>query len=349
MKLGIIGLPQAGKSTVLAALTGARGDNKGADAFNKGSRLATVTVADDRIDFLSKMYTPQKTTYAKIEYLLPSEVSKGASGSTSEGEFWGEVRTCDALVQVVRNFQGPGGTDPTPEKDFLQLDAEMILSDLMVVEKRIERIELDQKRGKKPVAGQVPLLESCRQRLDKGVPLRHSPELASNPDLKGFTFLSAKPQLVVINNEDETEEISEWAHRPEGVDLIGVRARLEKDIAEMSSEEAEEFRKAYDITESALDRVIRSSFKILDRISFFTVGSDEVKAWPIRAGTPALEAAGAVHSDIQQGFIRAEVLSFEALEDKGSFKEAKKAGQVRLEGKDYLVQDGDIINFRFNI
>ncbi|MFO7987802.1 MAG: DUF933 domain-containing protein [Desulfatiglandaceae bacterium] len=349
MKLGIIGLSQSGKSTVFAALTGARGEKGGAAGFQKGARLATITVADDRIDFLADLYAPEKTTYTKIEYLLPSQVSKGAAGSASEGEFWGQVRTCDALLQVVRNFQGPVGPPPTPEADFLKLEEEMILNDLMVVEKRIERIDQDQKRGKKPQAGEKALLQACRQLLEKGLPLRHSPQLASDPLLKGFTFLSAKPRLVIINNEDEAESMPSWDQRPEGVELIGVRARLEMDIAGMSSEEADEFLEAYHITQSALDRVISSSFKILDRICFFTVGSDEVKAWPIRSGTPALEAAGAVHSDIQQGFIRAEVVSFEDLKAQGSFKAAKRTGRVRLEGKEYTVQDGDIINFRFNI
>lgn len=334
---------------MFAALTGARGEKGGTDSFQKGARLATITVADDRIDFLADMYAPEKTTYAKIEYLLPSEVGRGASGSASEGEFWGQVRTCDALVQVVRNFEGPVGSPPTPDVDFSKLEQEMIFHDLMVVEKRMERIDLDQKRGKKPSPEEPPLLQSCRQLLEKGLPLRHSPELASDPLLKGFTFLSAKPRLVVVNNEDETEEMPAWAQRPEGMELIVVRGKLEMDIAEMSPEESEEFLEVYHITESALDRVISSSFRILDRICFFTVGSDEVKAWPIRSGTPALEAAGAVHSDIQQGFIRAEVVSFEDLKAQGSFKAAKKAGLVRLEGKEYPVEDGDIINFRFNV
>lgn len=348
MKLGIIGLPQSGKSTVFAALTGARGEKNDLGRAQKGLRLATVTVRDDRVDFLSDMYAPEKTTYAKVEYLLPSEGSGGA-GSDSGAEWWSQARTCDALVQVVRNFEGFVGSPPTPEADGVTLEEEMILNDLAVVEKRLERIELDQKRGKLPETKEKELLQSCREILDRGLPLRHSPGLASEPLLRGFTFLSAKPKLIIVNNADEDEDMPSWKDRPEGVDLIAVRAKLEMDIAEMEPEEAEEFLEAYHVTELALDRVISRSFKILNLISFFTVGKDEVKAWPIRAGTPALEAAGAVHSDIQQGFIRAEVLSFEDLKAQGSFKAAKSAGQVRLEGKTYEVKDGDIINFRFNI
>ncbi|MBW1781999.1 MAG: redox-regulated ATPase YchF [Deltaproteobacteria bacterium] len=347
MKLGIIGLPQAGKSTIFAALTGARGD-AGDRGSRKDLRIAAITVLDERIDFLSDMYRPKKTTYAKIEYLLPPETGSSA-GAGSEGAFWNQVRTCDALLHVVRNSEGSMGAAPTPELDFRKLEEEMILNDLVVAEKKIERIDLDKKRGKMPDGEEASLIMSCHELLEQGAPLRNAPELASAPLLKGFTFLSAKPMLVIVNNDDEDEALPLWDQKPEGVDLFVVRGSLEMEIASMSSEEAEEFLEAYHIQESALDRVIRHSFRILNRISFFTVGSDEVKAWPIAAGTPALEAAGAVHSDIQQGFIRAEVVSFEDLKAHGTFNGAKKAGLVRLEGKGYEVKDGDIINFRFNV
>jgi len=347
MRIGIIGFPQAGKSTVFAALTGARGDaHEGAS--RKDARIATITVLDDRIDFLSNMYQPKKTTYARIEYLLPSETGSSGSGG-SEAALWNQVRTCDAFVQVVRNFEGPMGTAPTPEDDFRKLEEEMILNDLMVAEKRSERIELDRKRGKLPEGDEASLIASCREFLEQGMPLRDNPELAGDPTLRGFTFLSAKPMLIIVNNEDEDEALPTWNQGPEGLDVFVVRGSLEKEIASLSPEEAAEFLEAYHIEESALDRVIRHSFRILDRISFFTVGSDEVKAWPIPAGTPALKAAGAVHSDIEQGFIRAEVVSFDDLKAHGNFNEAKRAGLVRLEGKGYEVKDGDIITFRFNV
>ena len=328
MKLGIMGLPQAGKSTIFAALTGARGemDDRGS---RTDVRIATITVFDERIDFLSGIYQPKKTIYAKIEYLLPPEIGT-STGSRSEGVFWNQIRTCDALLHVVRNFEGSVGTLPTPEQDFRKLEDEMILSDLVVAEKRVERIELDKKRGKKPSEKETSLINSSCQFLEEGTP-------------------SAKPALILCNNADEDEELPVWDQKPERVNLVVVRGRLEMDIASMTPEEAEEFLDAYHIQESALDRVIRLSYQILNRISFFTVGSDEVRAWPITAGTPALEAAGEVHSDIQQGFIRAELVSFEDLKAHGSFKEAKKAGLVRLEGKEYEVKDGDIINFRFNV
>jgi len=347
MKIGIVGLPQAGKSTIFAAFTGARGA-EGDHTSRKDLRIAAVTVFDERIGFLSRLYQPKKTTYAKIEYLLPPETGSPGGGG-SDGAVWNQIRTCDALLHVVRNFEGTLGTPPTPEQDFRKLEEEMILNDLVVAEKRVERIELDKKRGKMPEGEEASLIQSCRQLLEQGVPLRSDPALASAPPLKGFTFLSAKPMLILVNNDDEDEALPAWEMRPEGVELFVVRGSLEKEIASLSPDEAKEFLDAYHIQESALDRVIRHSFHILRRISFFTVGPDEVRAWPIPAGTPAVEAAGSVHSDIQQGFIRAEVVAFDELKHHGGFNEAKKAGLVRLEGKAYEVKDGDIITFRFNV
>jgi ribosome-binding ATPase YchF (GTP1/OBG family) len=291
MKLGIIGLPQAGKSTIFAALTGARGET-GDRGSRTDARIATITVFDERIEFLSGIYQPKKTVYAKIEYLLPPETGT-SSGSGSEGVFWNQIRTCDALLHVVRNFEGSVGTLPTPEQDFRKLEDEMIVSDLVVAEKRLERIELDRKRGKRPSEEESSLINSCCQLLEEGKPLRNAPELASEPLLRGFTFLSAKPMLILCNNDDEDEEPPVWDQKPEGVNLLVVRGRLEKDIASMTPEEAEEFLEAYHIQESALDRVIRRSYRILNRISFFTVGSDEVRAWPITGPLPTKAAPAA--------------------------------------------------------
>ena len=348
MKLGIIGLSQSGKATVFGALTGARGEAADQGASRGETKLATVTVHDERLDFLTGLYNPKKTTHAKIEYFLPSERSD-ASSSQSEGSLLNQVRICDGLLCVIRNFKGPLGSEPTPEKDFWQIEEDMIVSDLVVAEKRIERIELDQKRGKKPDARELELIQHCYHELEKGEPLRNIPELANDPALKGFTFLSAKPLLTIVNNEDEDETWPHWERKPHGVDFEMIRGRLEMDIASMSPEEAEEFREAYNIQESALDRLIKLSYHTLNRISFFTVISDEVRAWSIPDGTIALDAAGTVHTDMKKGFIRAEVVAFEDLKSLGNFQQAKKAGLVRLEGKEYEVKDGDIINFRFNI
>jgi len=348
MKLGIVGLPQSGRSTIFAALTGARGEDEARKVSRTDQRIGTVRVVDERVDLLTEIYKPEKTTYAQVEYLLPSEMATGTS-SSSENAVLNQVRICDALIHVTRNFQQPGGIEPTPENDFWHLEEEMIINDLVVAEKRIERIELDKKRGKKPDEEEYSLVKSCRELLEDNRSIRITPELASAPLLKGFTFLSAKPQLVIINNDDEDEILPQWRLKPENLEMMVVRGKLEMEIASMAPEEAQEFLIEYHIEESALDRVIKSSYDLLNQISFFTVLNEEVRAWTTTKGTPALEAAGAVHSDMKRGFIRAETLAYDHLKELGSFKEAKKVGQVRLEGKEYIVQDGDIINFRFNI
>ena len=347
MKLGIIGLPQAGKTTVFEALTGARGESPRQKAGRSDHRIGTVRVADSRVDHLSGIYKPKKTTYAQVEYLLPSNVG-GVPAGKSENALWNQVRPCDALIHVVRNFDGGLG-EPSPEADVRALEEEMIISDLAVVEKKVERMDLDAKRGKKDEEGLRELMEACRALLEENRPLRSEPDLSSSPELRGFTFLSAKPQLLIVNNADEDEEAPYWTSPPGHAEVIVIRGSLEKEIALLPPEEAEEFMNAYHIETSALDRVIRTSYEILDLISFFTVGEDEVKAWTIPEGTTALDAAGEIHSDIQQGFIRAEVISFEELVRLGSLQEAKKAGQVRLEGKEHVIRDGDIVHFRFNV
>ena len=225
----------------------------------------------------------------------------------------------------------------------------MILSDLGVVEKRLERIYLDSKRGKKQGEAEIPLLKSCREMLEQGEALRNAPEVAMDPLLRGFTFLSAKPMLVVINNGDEDEALPSWTKKLENLSFMVVRAKLEMDLAAMTTRRRRNSWRHTISTNQPWTRVIRHSYDMLNRIAFFTVGCDEVRAWPITNGIPALQAAGEVHSDIQQGFIRAEVVAFDDLKAEGSFQAAKKAGLVRLEGKEYVVKDGDIINYRFNV
>ncbi|MGE5843211.1 MAG: DUF933 domain-containing protein [Deltaproteobacteria bacterium] len=344
MKLGIIGLPQSGKATIFAAVAGARGEEK---ASRSDQLITTVIVPDERVDFLTKVFRPKKSTYAHVEYLLPSQAPSTA-GAKAENAALTQARVCDALIHAVRNFT-TGGLEPASEADFWKTEEEMILSDLVVAEKRIERMDLDAKRGKKPDEEEFSLVKACRKMLEAGDPLRTDPELAASPVLRGFTFLSAKPQMVIINNDDEDEALPEWKRNPADVEKMVVRGRLEKDIGTMTPDEAKEFMEAYHIRESVLDRVIKSSYRLLKLISFFTVLNDEVRAWPLRQGSPALEAAGTVHTDMKKGFIRAEVLSFDHLKQHRSVHEAKQKGLVHLEGKEYVVNDGDIIQFRFNV
>lgn len=342
MKAGIIGLAGSGKTTVFQALT-----NSDLGSEHKQETLiGTVHVPDDRLNRLSSMYNPKKTTPAQVEYFLPAGQGQSQEGLQAR---LNQVRVCDALIQVVRNFTGFGLDKPDPERDFLSLEQELVLADLVVVEKRLERLIKDDQRGKKADPEEITLLEESKSHLEDGKPLRKFPHLANEPKFKGYTFLSAKPMLILFNNDDEDEAeppISE-ALREENVQVI--RGRLEQELAQMTDEEAADFLSEYGIAESAKDRVIKSSYELLGLISFFTVGEDEVKAWTIRTGTPALEAADVIHSDIKKGFIRAEVVTYDDLMMTGAYNEARKQGLVRLEGKTYPVIDGDVIHFRFNV
>ncbi len=345
MKLGIIGLPGAGRKTLFEALTRII---SGDAAAKPEDRIGTIQVPDSRVDILSGMYNPKKTIYAKVEYLLPG-MTAFMQDQKKEETAWTSVRTCDALIHVVRNFSGYGLEKAEPSKDFRSLDEEMIFADLVVVEKRLERLELDVKRGRKGNPEEQDLLVRCKEMLEKEIPLRRDPELASAQILKGFTFLSAKPMLVIFNNDDDNESLPEAGKIMEEEACLVIRARLEHELSQMDAAEAGEFLAEFGISESALDRVITSSYEMLGLISFFTVGEDEVRAWTIRKEIPAVDAAEVIHSDIKKGFIRAEVIAYNDLIEAGSRNEAKKKGTVRLEGKTYLVQDGDIIEFRFNV
>ena len=343
MKLGIIGLPQSGKRTVFEALTGMQ--------LTPGQRgetnIGTIDVPDERVDALSRLYKPRKTTYARVEYLLPG--AAGGSAKQADGGMWNQVRTCDALIHVVRNFSSGGFGTPTPLDDFRKLDGELIFADLVSVTRRIERLETDRSRGRKFDARELELLQACLKLLESDRPLREDAELARAPILRGFTFLSGKPVLTLFNNDDEDDRLPLDDDQLPGETCMTIRGRLEAELSSMSTEEAREFLTEFDIPSSALDRVVRASYNVLGLISFFTVGPDEVRAWEIRRGTPAVEAAGEIHTDIQKGFIRAEVVSYNELMAAGSHAEARKRGVVRLEGKDYPVADGDVIDFRFSV
>ena len=343
MRLGIIGLPGSGKSTVFDALT-----QSSSDGGHRGEdRIGTMRVPDARVDALSQMYQPRKTIFAQVEYFLPG---KTGHDKKKDPNIWTPVRDCDALIHVVRNFRVYGMEAPAPYRDVAALDEEMVLADLVVVEKRLERLEMDRKRGKLTDPEELSLLGQCRERLEAEIPLRSHPELAQAPQLRGFAFVSAKPVLVLFNNEDDDDGLPEVAGDGAGrVDGMVIRGKLEQELSQMTAAEAREFLDEFEITASAMDRVIARSYALLGLISFFTVGEDEVRAWTIRKETPAVDSAEVIHSDIKKGFIRAEVLAYDDLMAAGTYAEARKRGTVRLEGKTYLVQDGDIINFRFNV
>lgn len=340
MKLGIIGLPGSGKSTIFEALTrsilpeGHKGEN----------RIGTIQVPDKRLAVLSKMYNPKRTIYAQVEYFLP-----GMMRQKRDQKIWNQVRDCDALIHVIRNFGVYGFEKPKPYYDFQTMDQELILADLVMIEKKLENVELDRRGDKKTSKDELSLLNQCLENLENEMPLRKFPDLASAHHLRGYAFLSAKPMLVMFNNEDEDDSIPETADLMSGEDCTVIRGKLEQELGQMSDEEAGEFLSEFNISASALDRVIKRSYELLGLLSFFTVVNDEVKAWTVKKETKAVDAAGVIHTDMQKGFIRAEVISYDDLMDAGTYHQARKKGNVRLEGKTYEVQDGDIITFRFNV
>ena len=350
MKLGIVGPPQSGKRTIFRALTGTRAIKATESTKRADHPLVTVNVPDERLDYLSETFKPEKTIYSQIGYLLPARTGDlDSSSREKENLLLSAVRTCDGLIQVVRNFQLFGGPPPTPEEDFFEFQSEMLLSDLIVIEKRIEGITADTKKGKEVDRKEHPLLERCRHLLTEEKPLRGDVEIATSPVLKGFTFLSAKPLLLISNNSDQDENLPNMPHIPDNIEVMVVRGKLEMEIAQMAPEETEEFLSAFHIERSLLDRVIKRSLAVSNLISFFTIVENEVRSWTVAKGTSALEAADLIHSDMKKGFIRAEVLPYNQLVRCRDFSEARKKGQLRLEGKDYAVQDGDIIKFRFSI
>lgn len=342
MKSGIIGLPQSGKKTIFDALT----QHTESTGQKDESRLSTVTVPDKRVDLLNDMYTPKKVVYARISYFLPGVQNREKD---TDRDTIKQIRDCDALIHVVRNFKTYGAQEPHPHQDFIRMDQELILTDLAVVESRLERIGLEKKQGRNVDDKEIKLLEHCRDLLEKEIPLRKTPSLGSEESLKGYAFVSAKPMLVLFNNDDEDEQLPEVQGATSEENCIAVRGRLEQEISQIPAEEKDDFFEEFNISESAMDRVIRKTYELLGLISFFTVGKDEVRAWTVKKDTTALDAAGTIHTDFKKGFIRAEIVSYEDLMDAGSHQEAKKRGTVRLEGKQYIVRDGDIIEFRFNV
>jgi GTP-binding protein YchF len=344
MKLGIIGLAGSGKTTVFEALTGEFSET----GSKTDNRLGTIRVPDVRIDQLSAIFKPRKTIYAQVEYFLPGKSGQKKESGKDDGS-WTPVRDADALIHVVRNFSLFGLSEPSPWSDFQKLDQELILSDLTVAEKKLERMAAEANKVKKPDPEEQALVEECHRLLEGETPLRRNPDLASAHKLRGYAFLSAKPMLVLFNNTDEDDALpASDASCPEENRMV-IRGKLEQELAKMTPDEAVELLAEFDISASATDRVVKQSYSLLGLISFFTVGEDEVRAWTIKRGTSALDAAEAIHSDIKKGFIRAEIISCDDFLEAGSMAAAKKNGKFRLEGKTYEVQDGDIINFRFNV
>lgn len=348
MKIGLVGFPGSGKTTVFNALTGLSAGTGFQSAHGK-TNLGTVKVPDERVVALAQLFHPKKTTFAEITF---SDVAAAAAhGQSLDDQTLAAMREVDALCQVVRGFPGPAGEPPAPVAEARNLEDEMNLADLLIIEKRLERLKRE--KSKSP---EVALMETLKAALEAGEPIRRVEGLAGDAWtlLAGFRFLTAKPLLLVLN-VPESEAASPppadlVAHAESlGLGLVVLAGQVEADIAQMSPEDQKEFVASLGLEEPAIGRFIHAAYKLIDLISFLTAGEDECRAWPIRRGLTAPKAAAKIHSDIERGFIRAEVTRWEDLVHYGSEAKCREAGKHRSEGKEYIVQDGDVINFRFNV
>ncbi len=365
MQIGIIGLPTSGKTTIFNALT--RGNVQPA-SYSSGKfdvHTGMVDVPDERLGVLAHMFNPRKVTHAKVQYNDIAGVAKGAGERGGlEPALLNLLSQSDALIDVIRVFDDANVPHPEgsvdPARDVQTLQTELLLSDLVAVEKRLERLkeEVGKKGGtpqeKETRAREVELFQRLRVHLEAERPLR---ELDLSDDevksLRGFGLLTIKPTMVIYNLDETQAEIPDSKSQDPTSRIqslsTSLRGKLEMEIAQMPPEEAQEFLKEYGIEEPSLNRIIKLSYDLLGLQSFLTTGEDEVRAWTIRKGETAVEAASTIHTDISRGFIRAEVIAYDDLIAAGSLAEARKRGTLRLEGKQYLVQDGDIMHVKFNV
>ncbi|MFO7610438.1 MAG: DUF933 domain-containing protein [Candidatus Krumholzibacteriia bacterium] len=351
MQIGLIGVKYTGKTTLFNSITGA-GLATGQGGVEP--HRAVGRVPDPRLDRLTAMFEPRRTVHAQVEWVdIPGfAAGPGADGAREATRFLEHGRRVDALAQVIRCFAGGyGPADPAGELATLAL--ELALADLQIVENRLEKLTKEKQRmGKVANPLEPPLMERCKAQLEAERPLR---DLELNPDEKkiaaGYSFLTQKPLIVVLNHAEGEEPPAAVAAaaRAAGAEVVALCAAVEAELAELTPEEAAEFLADLGIDEPAVNRMIRAAYHALDLQSFFTVGPDECRAWAVRRGATAPEAAGVIHSDLQRGFIRAETTAYDDLIAAGSMPAAKAANKVRLEGKAYAVQDGDILEIRFSV
>lgn len=362
MKIGLIGLPSVGKTTLFNLLTGSDIEITGFSQGKIEANLGIAKIPDERIDFLSDMYKSKKTTYATIEVIDVPGLVKGSSAGKGVGnQFLDNIRKADVLVHVLRVFENDNviHVDSTidPMRDIETINLELLFADLAVIENRIDRIQTSKKATKENLE-ELEVLKKCREGLENGL-LLHNIELSDEEKeiLKTFQFLSEKPIILVANIDENQlmgkdypakEALGEFASSV-NTPLIQLCIKTELEITELDQEDREMFIEDLGITESGIDVLAKTAYDYLGLISFLTAGKDEVRAWTIKKDTIAKIAAGKIHSDIEKGFIRAEVCKFVHLKQFGSMVKAKEKGLVTLEGKEYIVDDGDIIEFRFNV
>ncbi|MCL5270782.1 MAG: redox-regulated ATPase YchF [bacterium] len=363
MRIAIIGFQTSGKTTIFNALTGQQAETSAFVTGRVATNQAVVKVPDPRLDKLTALFKPKKHTPATVEYIDLAGIAR-AEGSAGEGlgeKQLNEIATADALLAVVRGFADAAGAPPDPSADIEAIALEMVLSDLKKVDNRIERIDKQIHKApakeKEALAAELEGVRKLKEALEEGRPAR---TVELTPDqlraVRGFQLLTIKPTMFLVNEGE-----AEWAaHHGQSVDLGPLAAvphtmgeRLcgltEMEIAQLAGDERAEFLATYGIEEPAAHRIIRLCYALLGRISFLTVGPDECRAWTIERETTAPQAAGAIHSDLERGFIRAEVIGWRELLELGSYAEARKHGKLRVEGKHYIVQDGDVINILFSV
>jgi GTP-binding protein YchF len=357
MKLGIIGLPLSGKTTIFNALTGSTLSTGVGGSGQFEVHTAVVNVPDPRVDKLSAMYKPKKTIYAQITYMDIGGLEKGVGEGGLKGEFRNTLAQMDGFVHVVRAFTDENVPLPydsiDPQRDVEVLDGEFLLTDLVMVESRLEKIDAELKRKgrtvEKVILDEQEMMLRLKAQLEDNKPLR---DLGLSEDeikpYRGYGFLTLKPVLIVINGDENTAPIAlDYPHQLSRVDML--KGKIEAELSQLDPEDAAIFMEEYGITELSAAKVIRLSYELMAIQSFFTVGEDEVRAWSVRIGATAPEAAGVIHSDLQKGFIRAEVMAYEDLITGGSEAALKASGKFRLEGKEYIVKNGDIVHIRFNV
>ncbi len=360
MKLGIIGFPQSGKTTIFNALTRGHAPTT-ASAGRIEVHTAVVDVPDPRVDALAAIFKPRKTIYAKVTYADIAGLEGGAAKSGIAGPLLNQLTQMDGLIHVVRCFPDENVPHPfgsvDPQRDIDSMNAELMLNDLIAVERKLERLAEERKKGgtdKVLNERQTALFTRLHETLAAEKPLR-GVEISAEEEkfLSGFGLLTRKPLLVLLNLGEGQSAPDLAPSAAEGgraeTPVVALQGKLEMEIAQLPPEDAAVFMQEYGITELSLDRMIKISYDLLNQQSFFTVGEDEVRAWTVRRGATALEAAGAIHTDLAQGFVRAEVVACADLLELGSLAEAKAKGKLRLEGKEYIVKDGDVVHIRFNV